>query len=341
MSNLLVVAMFSTDFRTIVKPQKSEKKIAVGSGVFFMGSCFAENIGSVMQQSRFPVMINPHGVLYNPASLSQALESIVDNERIDEEKLHFLNGHWHSFMHHGKFSHLDAYEVVHSINDATNQAHQFLQRCEFLVITFGTAFVYQHKELRKVVANCHKFPSEDFERYQLHADEIVDLFKETLIRLRILNPTIEVILSVSPVRHLRDGAQGNQLSKSTLLLGQDKLVSLFDRVNYFPAYEIMMDDLRDYRFYDASMLQPNEVAIDYIWRRFSETYLDDSARSFYKQVQKVVRARNHRPLGHEKVQHSLFLSKQLEIISSLLHKYPESMLQEDKRWFEDQLDLYE
>ena len=331
--------MFSTDFRTIVKPQKSEKKIAVGSGAFFMGSCFAENMGSVMQNSRFPVMINPHGVLYNPTSLSQSLESIVDNETIGEEDLHFLNGQWHSFMHHGKFSHPDAQEVVHSINEATNRAHQFLQTCEFLVVTFGTAFVYQHNELRKVVANCHKFPSEDFERFQLHSDEIVDLFKETIIRVRILNPSIQVILSVSPVRYLRDGAQGNQISKSTLLLAQDKLVSLFDRVNYFPAYEIMMDDLRDYRFYDASMIQPNEVAIEYIWRRFLETYLDDSARTFYNQVQKIIRARQHRHMGHEKSQYRVFLSKNIEIISSLLQKYPESMLKEDKQWFDKQWEL--
>lgn len=332
--------MFSTNFRTIVKTKKSEKKVAVGSGVFFMGSCFAENMGSIMHNSHFPVMINPHGVVYNPASLSQALESIVENEMIDEEKLYYLNGQWHSFMHHGKFSHPDAQEVVHSINEATNRAYHFLQTCEFLVITFGTAFVYKHNELRKVVANCHKFPNDNFERYSLHVDEIVDHFKETIIRLRILNPTIQLILSVSPVRHLRDGAQGNQLSKSTLLLAQDKLVSLFDRVDYFPAYEIMMDDLRDYRFYDASMLQPNDVAIDYIWQKFLDTYLDDSARSFYKEVQKVVRARQHRPLSHDKSQYRDFLSKNLELVTALLQKYPKSMLQDEKRWFEKQLNLH-
>lgn len=332
--------MFSTDFRTIVKPQKSEKKITVGSGVFFIGSCFAENMGSVMEESGFPVMINPYGVLYNPISLSQSLESIVDNEVIDEDALHFLQGQWHSFMHHGKFSHVDAEKVIHTINEATNKAHQFIQKCEFLVITFGTSFVYQHKELRKVVANCHKFPSDDFERYQLHVDEIVDLFKETIIRIRIVNPTIQCILSVSPVRHLRDGAQGNQLSKSTLLLAQDKLVSLFDRVDYFPAYEIMMDDLRDYRFYDSSMLQPNNVAVDYIWKRFSETYLDVSARAFYKYVQKIVRARQHRPLGTDRVMHRDFLSKNIEMISYLMQKHPESHLHNYKRWFEEQLDFY-
>jgi len=325
------------DFHTTVTIKKSDTSISVNSGVLFMGSCFAENIGNIMAENRFPVLINPHGVLYNPFSIATSLKQILANSPINENELFFLNDLWHSFMHHGRFSQPDAAETVRLINEATNRAHQFIQKCRFIVITLGTAMVYEHKETGRIVANCHKFPSQTFNRYRLNIEEITTELKESIISLRWLNPKIHVILSVSPIRHLKDGAHGNQLSKSTLLLAVDRLTDLFENISYFPAYEIMMDELRDYRFYDAGMTHPSDTAIKYIWKRFSETYLTNDARSFALEAGKIAKARHHRPSNTNTPAYRDFLFKALEATNSLSQRYPEALLENDKKWFQDQL----
>lgn len=324
-------------FRTIVQTEKPSDLINVESGVFFIGSCFAGNIGQKMVDARFHTMVNPFGVLYNPFSVAAALDSIIENREVTEDDMVERDGLWHSFMHHGQFSHPDLYTAVKGINEATNLAHQFLQQAEFVVLTFGSGYVYEHKLEQRVVANCHKFPEMDFNRYLLEPDEIVDAWKDMIVRLRVFNPAVKIMFTVSPVRHWRDGAHGNQVSKSVLFLAIDKLVNLFDKVSYFPAYEIMMDELRDYRFYDAAMLHPNEVAINYIWQRFSQTWLTPDAYAYLHEVSKIVRARQHRPSGHSTASYHNFIQQTFEKISALSKRYPQAPLQADKKWCQDLL----
>lgn len=320
-------------FRTIVQIEKPADLINVDSAVFFMGSCFAGNMGQKMVDARFQTMVNPYGVLFNPLSVAAAVDSIIENREVTEDDMVERDGLWHSFMHHGRFSHPNIRTAVEAINEATNSAHHFLQSAEFVILTFGSAYVYEHKMEQRVVANCHKFPEMDFNRYLLEPDEIVDSWKDLIVSLRVFNPTIKIMFTVSPVRHWRDGAHGNQVSKSVLLLSIDKLVHLFDKVSYFPAYEIVMDELRDYRFYDAAMLHPSEVAVDYIWQRFSQSLFSAETYSYLKEVSKIVLARHHRPSGHPTASYHNFVRQTLEKIFDLSRRYPGARLEEDKKWF--------
>ncbi len=321
-------------FRTVVPINKAPSLISPFDYVIFMGSCFANKMGKFMSEARFPVMINPYGVLYNPVSISQSFESIINNTPVNEDQLFYTNGLWHSFFHHGKFNNPDQDIIIQQINNATFNAHNFLKHARFVIITFGSSFVYEHKHLNKVVANCHKFHEDNFIRYILEPDEIIDLYKDLIVKLRVFNPEINIILTISPVRHLKDGAHGNQLSKAVLLLALEKITSLFEKTWYFPAYEIMLDELRDYRFYDDAMTQPNETAIKYIWSRFTETNFSCEGKNFIKEVQKVIRARNHRHSGHNTVAYRAFLRQSLDLIYSLSARYPGINLESDLDFFQ-------
>jgi hypothetical protein len=326
--------MANDPFRTIVQIEKSTDLISVGSGMLFIGSCFAGNIGRKMADARFSTMVNPYGVLYNPLSVASAIEAIMDNRMVTADDLVERDGLWHSFMHHGRFSHPDLNTAVTQINQSTEWAHHFLQRTEYVMVTFGTAYVYEHKLEQRVVANCHKFPDVDFNRYLLDPDEIIDVWKDLIVRLRIFNPSLKIIFTVSPVRHWKDGAHGNQVSKSVLFLAVNKLVHLFEKVNYFAAYEIVMDELRDYRFFDAAMMHPNEVAVDYVWQRFAQSQLTQEAQDYLQEVSKIVRARLHRPSGHPTASYHAFIQKTLEKLFELSRRYPAARLEDDKKWFQ-------
>lgn len=330
--------MNKTLFRTPVAVAKMADPVGPGDGILFMGSCFAGNMGKFMVEARFPTLVNPFGVLYNPFSIARAFNAIMELQIPDESELVYHNGLWHSFYHHGSFSQPEANSVVQKIRATTLLSHTYLKNARFLVITFGTAYVYEHRRLHQVVANCHKFPASDFNRYLLDPEDIVDLFKELIVSLRVFNPTLNIIFTVSPVRHLKDGAHGNQLSKSVLLLAVEQLTSLFDKVWYFPAYEIVLDELRDYRFYDAAMTQPNDIAVAYVWEQFMEAAFSEEAHQYYKEVQKVIRARQHRPSGYNTAEYRLFLQKSLDLIRSLSVRYPKAVLESDRELFESKLE---
>ncbi len=327
-------------FRTVVLVPKAPDLITPGDGVMFMGSCFAGNMGRYMDNARFSVQINPFGVLYNPISIAKAFNSIINNTIPKEDELSYNNGLWHSFFHHGSFSHPNSDEVIRNIKHATLAGHQFLHNARFLVITFGTSYVYEHKNLNQVVANCHKFPEKDFIRYILEPEEIIEAYKELIVKLRVFNPELNIIISVSPVRHLKDGTHGNQISKAVLLLAVEKLTSLFEKVWYFPAYEIVIDELRDYRFYDETMNQPSDVAVKYIWERFIEATLSKESQNYYKEVQKVIRARNHKHTGYNTTEHRVFLQQTLELIHSLSSRYPKALLDSDREYFQKKADEF-
>lgn len=316
-------------FRTEITINEYDEKIEVDSKITFIGSCFAENIGKKAAENRLFTNVNPFGVLYNPVSIANSLIKIIDKESVDKSNLVLLNSIWQSFDYHGKFNDINPDFVVKKINEATEHAHDFLKHSKFLIITFGTSYVFQHKNLNKIVANCHKFPASEFDRYRLSISEIEEQFSDVLDRLRTFNPNLRVIFSVSPIRHLKDGLDGNQLSKAELLLAVEKLVNKYDNCVYFPSYEIMLDDLRDYRFYDASMIQPNNTAIEYIWEKFSSTFFAKHTKEYIKEVKQIVKGLNHKFVGVDVDAHQLFLRKLKEKIKQLINKYPNSNLTDD------------
>ncbi len=326
-----------TVFRTIVdsSPSLELSKISHTSKTVLIGSCFTESIGGKLHELKFPVDINPCGIVYNPRSVENTLRFLLEQKEFTEADLRSHNGRWFSLYHHSQFSNTVASECLQGINHRIEQGAEFLAGADHLILTFGTAWVYELKETGDAVSNCHKLPSNDFNRHLLDVKEIVDRYKVLLKSLYALNPKISVVFTVSPVRHLKDGAHGNQVSKSTLLLAVERLISDFigDCVTYFPAYEILLDDLRDYRFYADDMVHPTGTAVDYIWEKFTDAYISDDSRSLIKNIADIIAATNHRPFDAQSSEHRRFCDNQINKIEALLARYPDLKFQEELNYF--------
>lgn len=292
--------------------------------IMLMGSCFAENIGQWLINSGFNIESNPYGVLYNPISINNALIEMLDEKQYVEEDLFEYKGLWHSSLHHGSFSSTTPSETIDTINVRLSAASQLFEvGVDRLLITFGTAYIYQNKETGMVVGNCHKMPEKTFERRRISVQEIVDVYVSTINRLLLKNPDLRVIFTVSPIRHLRDGLIQNQMSKSILRLAIDELMNLFPNcVSYFPSYEIMMDELRDYRFYADDLIHPSSLAINYIKQQFSKCSFTAQTEEIISEIEQINRALSHRPLHPDSNEYILFLEKLKVRINRLEEKYP-------------------
>ncbi len=313
--------MSKQTFRLSIPISPSPLALGYTSPVLFMGSCFAENMGSIAQQYKFPFCVNPFGILYNPFSIQLALERLVSGNAYTQEELHFFNEQWLSWQHHGSFSAMNAEECIQQINFSFKQAVSVLRSAKCLFLTFGTAFYYRLKSSGQVVANCHKVPAIQFDRQLLQVAEITTAISTCIQQIRQFNPDLKVVLTVSPVRHWKDGAAQNQRSKSTLILAAHELCDQLDEVYYFPAYEIMMDELRDHRFYADDMLHPSQQAIDYIWQSFQKAFLTEESLPIMQEVKKIVQASQHRPLHPNRAAHQQFLHKQLDSIKTFSEKH--------------------
>ena len=249
------------------------------SGIVSLGSCFADEIGDRLREGDFRIEQNPFGTLYNPASIAAALHRIIDDREIDASDLVQHEELWHSWHHHGSFSRPTQEECLATCNNRIHQANAALKEASLLMVTFGTAWVFEHKGM--VVANCHKLPPQEFVRRRMTVEEIVALWSPLLQKLSTFNPQLTTLFTVSPIRHMADGAHGNQLSKATLLLAVDELLSsLTSHLSpcYFPAYEIVLDELRDYRFYGPDMTHPTPLAVDVVWERFQSATMTPAVR---------------------------------------------------------------
>ncbi len=324
-------------FRTEVEVGKFSKKIEYDSKVMFLGSCFATNVGEKFKSVRLDTMVNPYGVIYNPISVANTLQAIIDRRIFSDEELKFKGEYWHSFYHHSSFSDRNKESCLQKINDSNQKAHNYLKSCDYIFITFGTAWVYQWKENEQIVSNCHKYPAKEFNRFVLNIDEIVSVYKKLLTELLVLNPGIQIVFTVSPVRHWKDGAHGNQISKSTLLLAIESIVDQFESSSYFPAYELLLDDLRDYRFYDVDMIHPNSVAIDYIWRKLESCIFSGKTLEYIKEMYKLVKAIGHRPYDSTSESYQSFLNNQIEKIRYLKDKYPKVDFSSDLNIFKSKI----
>lgn len=320
------------NYCTYIDIPKTIFDITYEERLMFLGSCFADHIGSKMAAYRFNVHVNPFGVLYNPLSVGLSCRRLLSPTPFTESDLFYHNDMYHSFAHHGKFSRVSMTDCLAGINETLDGASEHFRQLSCLVITFGTAYAYRLKDGGQVVANCHKLPEAQFDRELLTVREIVDEWSVLLELIRSENPALKVIFTVSPIRHWKDGAHMNQLSKAILLLAEQALTEKYpDWVFYFPAYELMMDELRDYRFYADDLLHPSKVAIDYIWERFCDTYTDATTREVMKEVEGVNRALHHRPLNPSAEVHKQFLIQTLLKLQRLQHKYPYICLSEEEK----------
>ncbi|MFA7134270.1 MAG: GSCFA domain-containing protein [Bacteroidales bacterium] len=293
------------NWQTKVEISSLKEKILYNDNILFMGSCFAGEVGVQMKDLRFLVLVNPFGVMFNPASVALSLERLDSCDLFKEEDILKVGDLYKSFYHGSEFVCASKEKFLESNNEILKRASLHFHSSKRVIITLGTSWIYKDKISKQVVSNCHKFPASNFERAFLSIEESVAL----------LSPLIEKhkdkqwILTVSPVRHLKDGAHTNQLSKSRLLIAADLLAQSFSNVVYFPAYEIFMDELRDYRFYASDMVHPSALAIKYVWERFKEFAIDSSCDTKMKMVDSLNKMRNHRPLFPESKDYKVFLNK--------------------------------
>jgi hypothetical protein len=327
---------------TQVKIDDTGWRISYKDKLMMVGSCFSENIGEKFQQLKFQVDLNPFGIVYNPLSVAKSLRRLLLEKPYTKEDLFEHQGIWGSFDHHSRFSATSAEEALEKINTRLEQSRIFLQDTSYLFITLGTAWIYELKATGMIVSNCHKFPESDFRRFRLTAGEIVDVYRDLLLALWAFNPNLNIVFTVSPVRHWKDGATGNQLSKSVLLLAVDRLITGFgnEHCAYFPAYEIMMDELRDYRFYAADLLHPNQVAIDHIWDKFSRSMIAGDSLLLSKSIMKIVKAKEHRPFNPDLDAYKYFLLNNLNEINELTITFPYINMEDEKKFFEHELQEY-
>ncbi|MBP6064867.1 GSCFA domain-containing protein [Bacteroides sp.] len=291
--------------------------------LLLLGSCFAENIGTQLSINAFRADVNPFGILYNPLSMACALREIQSGRIYTETDLFFYRECWHSPMHHGAFSGASATAVLEQINNRLQQAHKQLEKTDWLLLTWGTAYVYEQRTDGAVVSNCHKLPEKEFVRRCLTVDEIVAEYTSLLNDLRARSPHLKVLFTVSPIRHARDGMHANQLSKATLLLAIEQLQTLFcEAVFYFPSYEIMLDELRDYRFYADDMLHPSPLAVRYLWNRFATTLFTPETRTIMHEYENIRKALAHKPFHPDSEAHKRFLGQIVLKINRLNQKYP-------------------
>ena len=325
------------ELRTRFKINPSGKKITYDDPVMFIGSCFATSIGKQFETGHLPVMINPSGTVYNPVSVISTLDAIINAIEYTENDLYNYDGKWLSFDHYTDFSSDSKLETLELINKRLLKAREFISGASFLFITFGTARVYRWKETGKIVSNCHKIPTAQFTHELLSVDDIVTMWNSRLDMLQSHLPRLKIVFTMSPVRHWKDGPHGNQVSKSTLFLAVEKLLDHPSAPGYFPAYELVMDDLRDYRFYDDDMLHPSETAIEYIWNAFSGCYFDDDTIELWREVSKISMAVSHRIQSGSKASIKAFAEAIIKKIDTLSAKRRSLDLDSERKYFCDLL----
>lgn len=317
-------------FRTVLDDDLEAFNISYSDVILSMGSCFATHMAKRLSQHKFEVQNNPFGILYNPISIAQNLELLSSDRIFKESDLFEHQSLWHSYDHHGSYSATSAEESLALINGSLRQTRANLAQTNTLLITLGTAFVWRKQSNQKVVANCHKMPASHFNRVLCTVDEMVGALDRVLKQYQAKKPDLRCLITVSPVRHLRDGMMNNQLSKSSLILTAHTLTKKLPNVFYFPAYEILMDDLRDYRFYNADMLHPGEVAVDYVWSTFKKHYFAAPVSEKMEAVARILKAVKHRALYPKSKTQQQFKAATLRQIEQIEQKYPDLSFLEEK-----------
>jgi hypothetical protein len=310
-------------FRTQIPVSKSNSPIDYNSKILSIGSCFAENMAEKFDYFKFQNETNPFGIIFNSVSIEKIFERVCKEQWFEEKDVFFHNERWHSFEVHSDLSNADRQELLETLNKAISETNKQLKEATHIIITFGTSWIYRNLEKEEVVANCHKVPQKQFSKELLSVEVIQKSIQNTIHLIQSLNPNINFIFTISPVRHIKDGFVENQLSKSHLFVALHfvlKTEHLKGNTQYFPSYEIMMDELRDYRFYNEDMLHPNQMAIDYIWKLFSENYISQESLATMQEVDEIQKSLRHRSFNPESEQHQKFLTKLQQKINLLQEK---------------------
>lgn len=327
-------------FRTEIFPHISPFRINYDTPLLFTGSCFSENLGHHLLQRKFPALINPFGVIYNPASISKGIQRLITGAPFAESDLHYYNKLWFSFHHHGSFSHPHKETALKTMNAQLDTASAHLQKAKFLFITFGTAWVYERKTDQEVVANCHKLPSEKFNRYLLKPEDIINEYAGLISLLHANNKDLQVFFTVSPVRHLKDGAIENQRSKAILLVALHEIIARSSMSHYFPAYELVMDDLRDYRFFEENLTHPGKQAVDYIFRKFMDTFMDEDVKHQATEIHRFMKGFAHRPHHVIPTEIEKYLAQMKKKAHTIEKKYPPLNFDDELYQLENKLSAY-
>ena len=299
-------------FRTPVIPAPSLEKIELSNSLLLTGSCFSEHIGQKLSEYKFDNLTNSFGVIYNPVSIFKLLVNAIREEAVDKTFIVKNQGIYRHYDFHSDISALNKNELLYQIDEAYKYTKIYLLKSKWIIITFGTAIVYHHKKLKGIVSNCHKIPAGEFDKKLIHPDDINSAFTTFYSTLEKVNKHFNIILTVSPVRHIKDSLQSNSVSKSILRYACHTLSEKYENVHYFPSYEILMDDLRDYRFYEADMLHPSTSAIEYIWEAFQQCYFDRKTIAFTKEWKKIRNALQHRPFYPDSNEHQQFIKNTIQ-----------------------------
>ena len=331
--------MADFQFRTPINVVKQPFEISHHNLILTAGSCFSTHMGEKLKNANFKTFINPNGVLYNPLSIANTVTHILNKKLYSENELYKHHDLWLSFDYHGHYSNEKPDLMIERLNQEIVEANKFIANNSVLLITWGSAHVYKHLKTGKLAANCHKIPSKEFSKEMLSVSEIVTAYHQLVNQLHTQFPELKIVFTISPVRYLSDGFFENQLSKSILHLAAKELKEKFAFVSYFPAYEIMMDDLRDYRFYDSDLIHPSAVAVDYIWNCFSSTYFLPETQKLIMEIESIQKALLHRPFHTNSNAYIDFLTAQIQKINQVQTQHSELNLTELKNQFEERLSI--
>lgn len=320
--------------------KKLEQTIHLQNKLLLIGSCFTENIGEKLRKHKFDVLENPHGILFNPVSVVEAISDYVYNKVYTSSDLFNFNEAWHSWKHHSRFSELNADACASKINASITTAHAYLKEADYLVITLGSAWLYtltdkaSNAKLYAVASNNHKAPSDWFQKRLMGPSEIMSIFEQLIQNLKAFNPKLQILLTISPVRHLREGFIENNRSKAVLIQAVHQLVDLHKNVHYFPAYELVIDDLRDYRFYAEDLVHPNYQATQYVWEKLVEACMDETTKLIMKEIAEINLAFQHKPFNPNSNKHLQFLNSYYLKTKQLKKSYPFLDLTAELDYFE-------
>ncbi len=311
------------------------RPLLYSDNILLIGSCFTEHISDRLQQHKFNVLSNPHGILFNPLSVADSLNSYLGNKQYQASDLFYLNELWNSWDHHTRFSNIDMAAAFKTINESQQSASVFIRKADWVIITLGSAFQYYLKETNAPVANNHRAPAQWFEKRLLETSEIIHALDATILKLKEANSFAQVLFTISPVRHIRDGVIENNRSKARLIEAVHTLCAKHEKAHYFPAYELVIDILRDYRFYDVDMVHPNYMGTSYVWEQFTKSCIDPAIIEIMEQVQDINTARSHRSRFPETEAHKKFKTTYAAKALAMMNKYPFLDLGEEVKYFED------
>lgn len=330
------------NFMIPIDLKKPEKQITYKDKILLVGSCFTEHIGNSLEELKFSTLQNPNGILFDPLSVTKSITGYIHNKNYRDEDLFYLNELWQSWQHHSRFSSMDKKECLIMMNESAENASLFLKETNWIIITLGSSFSYRltaqadGKE-GESVANCHRAPAQWFTKHLLGIDETVSALDNMYHQLVRLNSSLNIIFTVSPVRHIRDGVVENNRSKARLIEAVHHMVNKFDRLHYFPAYELIIDVLRDYRFYDVDLVHPNYMATEFVLEKFASTFIDEESKELMAEIRKISIARKHRPFQPQTMAHKNFLKVHYEKAKTLQEKYPFLHLANEIEYFSQKI----